>query len=105
MPPEYSNYPKIPEITKAINASELSSVKLKEGEVGQIMDLLCWDGRVMRVMGGQAFMTVCPLTKGEEKGNGLAESVCSCCPVFDLCEEGGPVNARTCTYFREWLEN
>jgi len=36
-------------------------------------------------------------------GNGFSESPCSRCPVFRLCEEGGPVDARSCGYFEDWL--
>jgi len=36
-------------------------------------------------------------------GNGFSETPCSRCPVFRLCEEGGPVDARSCGYFDEWL--
>lgn len=38
-------------------------------------------------------------------GNGFSEAPCSRCPVFRLCEEGGPVDARSCEYFSQWLEN
>lgn len=38
-------------------------------------------------------------------GNGFSEAPCSRCPVFKLCEEGGPVDARSCEYFGQWLEN
>ena len=106
MPPGFSGYPKIPEITKAINDSGLSSVIMKEADVSQLMDLLCWDGRVTRVIGGQAFKSVRPTGRNEDGvyTSSLAELPCGRCPVFDLCEEGGPVNARNCVYFREWLE-
>ncbi len=36
-------------------------------------------------------------------GNGWSEAPCSRCPVFRLCEEGGPVDARNCGYFEQWL--
>ena len=36
-------------------------------------------------------------------GNGLVEAPCGRCPVFDLCEEGGPVNPSNCVYFQRWL--
>ena len=41
---------------------------------------------------------------GDSAGNGLTESPCGRCPVADIYEEGGPVNARNCEYFQEWLE-
>jgi DNA-directed RNA polymerase III subunit RPC6 len=36
---------------------------------------------------------------------GASEVPCMRCPVFDICGEGGPVNAVTCKYFAEWYDN
>lgn len=36
-------------------------------------------------------------------GNGFSETPCSKCPVFRLCDEGGPVSASNCAYFSDWL--
>ncbi|MCJ1476218.1 34-kDa subunit of RNA polymerase III (C) [Lambiella insularis] len=105
MPAGYIGYPTVPEITKAINESGISGVVMKEAEMRQVMDVLCWDGRLMKVMDGKAYKTVRSDLKANtlRAENGLTESPCGRCPVFDLCEETGPVNARTCTYFQEWL--
>ena len=105
MPPGYTGYPTIPEITKAVNESKLSGVVMKEAEMQQLMDILCWDGRIMKVMSGKGYKAIRLTSKEDEHeiANGLMESPCGRCPVFDLCEEGGPVNARSCTYFQEWL--
>ncbi|KAK3329928.1 DNA-directed RNA polymerase III-like protein [Apodospora peruviana] len=35
--------------------------------------------------------------------NGLTEAPCGRCPVFELCEEGGPVSPSNCVYFLQWL--
>jgi DNA-directed RNA polymerase III subunit RPC6 len=35
--------------------------------------------------------------------NGLMEAPCGRCPVFELCEEGGPVSPSNCVYFSRWL--
>ncbi|KAK2069181.1 hypothetical protein P8C59_003785 [Phyllachora maydis] len=35
--------------------------------------------------------------------NGLTEAPCGRCPVFELCEVGGPVNPFNCVYFERWL--
>jgi DNA-directed RNA polymerase III subunit RPC6 len=35
---------------------------------------------------------------------GITEVPCLRCPVFDFCEEGGPVNATTCVYFDDWFQ-
>lgn len=41
----------------------------------------------------------------EELGpGGTSEVPCMSCPVFEICEDGGPVNVRTCTYFDEWYQ-
>ena len=105
MPPGYIGYPTISEITKAVNDSELSAVVMKEAEMRQLMNILCWDGKLMKVMGGRGYKAVRQgmAGDGENIGNGLTEAPCGRCPVFDLCEESGPVNARTCTYFQDWL--
>ena len=105
-PAGYNGYPILAEITRAINASELSGVVMKESEVGQLLDILCWDGRLEKVRNGKSYRAV-RLVVGEEGvvlENGLTESPCGRCPVFDICEEDGPVNARTCEYFQDWLQ-
>ena len=104
MPPGYNGYPTIPEITKAVNESKVSGVIMKEADLRQLMDILCWDGKIVKVMDGKGYKAVHPQIKDDRDiENGLTESPCGRCPVFDLCEEGGPVNARTCTYFQDWL--
>ena len=103
MPPGYTGYPTIPEITKAINASGLTTgVVMKEAEMRQVMDVLCWDGRLEKIGTGRGYKSIRQVDENYE--NGLTEAPCGRCPVFDICEEGGPVNARTCGYFQEWLE-
>ena len=106
MPPGYMGYPTIPEMTKAINASGLSGVVMKEAEMRQLLDVLCWDGRVEKILYGRGYKAVRQVGGDDGDGfeNGLTEAPCGRCPVFDLCEEGGPVNARTCEYFQKWLE-
>ena len=103
MPPGFTGYPTIPEVTKAINASGLTTgVVMKEAEMRQLMDVLRWDGRLEKMGNGKGYKSVRQV--GKEPPNGLTEAPCGRCPVFEICEEGGPVNARTCEYFQEWLE-
>jgi DNA-directed RNA polymerase III subunit RPC6 len=106
MPPGYTGYPTVPEITRAINQSGISGVVMKEAEMRQLLETLCWDGRLMKVMDGKGYKTVHrPKTHdADASANGLTEAPCGRCPVFDLCEENGPVNAGSCTYFQEWLK-
>ena len=118
MPPGFKSYPTIPEITRALNDSAYFSVTMKEAEVRQLMDLLCWDARVMKI--GNGFRTARTVRRSSNAGesltaegrdgevrkeNALTEAPCGRCPVFDLCEEGGPVNAGNCTYFQDWLND
>ena len=100
MPPGYKGYPTITEITKAINESKLTDVVMKNAEMQQLVDILCWDGRLERINGGRAYRAVRVV---DEEKNGLTEAPCGKCPVFDFCQDDGPVNARTCQYFQDWL--
>ncbi|KAJ7179336.1 RNA polymerase Rpc34 subunit-domain-containing protein [Mycena filopes] len=34
---------------------------------------------------------------------GWSEAPCSRCPSFEFCKEGGPVNAKECVYYEDWL--
>lgn len=106
LPPGYKGYPTVPEITKELNASGISGVMMREAEMQTLLDVLCYDGRLMRVMDGDGYKTVrhSMAEEGAAVGNGLTEAPCGRCPVFNLCEEGGPVNARNCEYLQTWLE-
>lgn len=101
MPPGFRKYPTIAEITRAINASDLSGVEMKISEMQQLVDVLCWDRRLEKLEGGKAYRATRSIAN---EVNGLTEAPCGRCPVFDFCEEGGPVNARTCEYFQDWLQ-
>ena len=105
MPPGYTGYPTLSDVTRELNQANIAKEKLKEAEVSQILDLLCWDERIEKVLDGRAYRGVLPaLTGGEDESrSALSEAPCGRCPVFDFCDESGPVNARTCTYFRDWL--
>lgn len=35
---------------------------------------------------------------------GWSEAPCGRCPVFDFCQEGGPVGPSGCEYYGEWLK-
>ena len=121
MPPGYTGFPTTAEITRASNASGLSTVHLREAEMGQLLDLLRWDGKLARAWTG-GWRTATPASaqarfkkeddrddaddadgSGDE-GSGLAWAPCGRCPVFGLCREGGPVSAQTCPYFQDWLK-
>ena len=103
----YDGYPTLSEITGAINQSGLSGVTLKESEMTRLLNILRWDGRIEEVPNRKKTFRATRSVSGEagvSLENGLTESPCGRCPVFDLCEEDGPVNSRTCVYFQEWLQ-
>lgn len=105
MPSGYQGYPTVPEITRDVNASGLSGVIMKEAEMGQLLDVLAWDGKVEQVPGSKGYRAVRQVASWADNNvqNGFAEAPCGRCPVFEICEDGGPVNAKTCAYFEDWL--
>ncbi|KAL8951762.1 MAG: hypothetical protein Q9222_002283 [Ikaeria aurantiellina] len=123
-PPGYTGYPTVAEITRAVNTSQVSQVMMKEAEMKQLLDILVWDGRIEKMQFGDGYKAIRQaalavmsgrreqdndvLTEGgerrEEGGSALTEAPCGRCPVMALCEEDGPVSARTCEYFAEWLK-
>ena len=105
MPPGYTGYPTLSEITRAINSSTLTEILMKESEMLQLLNILIWDAKVEKVPNIQGYRAIrrAPVTGSTGFENGLTEAPCGRCPVFDICEEGGPVNAATCEYFEDWL--
>lgn len=108
MPPGYKGYPTVPEITRAVNASEISVTILKASEMQQLIDILCWDGRLekLKIKGTHGYRATRHAEGLDRTGseNGLTEAPCGRCPAFEICEDDGPVNARTCVYFQDWLK-
>lgn len=125
-PPSYMGYPTVTDITKAINGSGLTPVSMGEADISKLLEMLCFDGRLISLNGGAAYKSVkkpdqislqreLGLRTSDSQGdtgvendtsldsNGLTEVPCGRCPVFSLCEEGGPVNAQNCEYFDEWM--
>lgn len=105
-PSGYNGYPTLAEVTRAVNDSKISGIVMKESEMKQLLNNLCWDGRLEKVRDGKAYRAVRSVPGLEDVSveNGLTESPCGRCPVFDICEDDGPVNARSCEYFQDWLQ-
>jgi DNA-directed RNA polymerase III subunit RPC6 len=101
MPPGYLGYPTLSDMTQFFNESKLSHIKLKEDEMSQLLDILRWEGKIEKVRGGTAFKSVHP--EMSRSGDAFTEAPCGRCPVADLCDDEGPVNANTCEYFESWL--
>lgn len=133
LPAGYNAYPTTRQMAEFIsNANITANTTLTVADVQQLVDVLVYDGLVepIRIGRVQGYRTVrpsvvdpTPMTalmrdhQGDEdllelqvgdmgappRANGLTEAPCGQCPVFDLCEEGGPVNPGNCVYFERWL--
>ncbi|KAH6853981.1 RNA polymerase Rpc34 [Chaetomium sp. MPI-CAGE-AT-0009] len=132
MPAGYKHYPTVAEIAKFIHDTGITNnTTLGESDIQQLVDVLSYDGliekvRVGRRRGYRVARAVkqdtvpfhkrqkereagigldLPLVPGAEPiGSGLTEAPCGRCPVFELCEEGGPVSPSNCVYFLQWLD-
>ncbi|PNS13942.1 hypothetical protein CAC42_1433 [Sphaceloma murrayae] len=119
-PPGYLQYPTAEEIFKMLSESGFIRNQIRLEDIKGFLDMLVMDERIERV--GAGFRTVRGIRGGtkmmqtglqdglvsqddqELEENGLTQTPCGRCPVFDLCEEGGPVNATNCEYFDTWLK-
>jgi DNA-directed RNA polymerase III subunit RPC6 len=132
MPAGYKHYPTVAEIAKFIHDTGITNnTTLGEADIQQLVDVLTYDGLIEMVRVGRrrgyrvaraAKQDTVPFHKRQKEreagvgldlplvpgaeplGNGLTEAPCGRCPVFELCEEGGPVSPSNCVYFLQWLE-
>ena len=102
-PAKYTGYPSLSQITQWVKNTDLTEVDLGEHDIRALLDVLVYDGKIERVLGGTAYRSLRG-AKEVESVNGLTEAPCGRCPVFSLCEEGGPVSASNCVYWKEWLD-
>ncbi|KAG5646417.1 hypothetical protein DXG03_003467 [Asterophora parasitica] len=58
-----------------------------------------WDEYDTSSGGGFVYRAI----KQERLVFGAEEAPCSQCPSFEFCKDGGPVNARDCVYYGDWL--
>ncbi|KAI1334624.1 DNA-directed RNA polymerase III subunit RPC6 [Xylariaceae sp. FL0016] len=119
LPAGYARYPTTDDITAAIQAAGISKGKpLTSANVQELIKLMILDGRIEEIkIGSQVAYRAVRISKHtpslepkpisqqfwESPTNGLTTVPCGRCPVFDLCEEGGPVWAGGCEYFDQWL--
>jgi DNA-directed RNA polymerase III subunit RPC6 len=107
MPAGYQGYPTLNELTAYIENSAFTQQTLTAGEIQQLLDILCYDDKIERLVSGAEGFAYRALRKSlmdeDDVGSLLTEAPCGRCPVFDLCEEGGPVGPSNCEYFNDWL--
>jgi len=119
LPASYNLYPTLDQCTYYIENLKFFHQTLTRSEIQQLLDVMTFDNKIEKVFGEvdtgykakrQTLITeldenVGMMPPGDGGGGGvLAEVPCGRCPVFELCEEGGPVGPSTCVYFGEWLE-
>ncbi|KAM0256946.1 hypothetical protein ACHAQJ_004647 [Trichoderma viride] len=123
LPAGYMAYPTVRDIARLLSSSGITNnTILSEGDVKKLVDVLVWDNLIEPIkVAGKVGYRVSRIAKqsveswaGREDPSGrdggpelyispLAEAPCGRCPVFDLCEEGGPVGPSNCEYFKRWL--
>jgi len=112
MPAGYAGYPDLQELTLHIENASYTDQTLSEAEVKQILDLLMFDDKIEAIPAGSTrdgqdrFVYKAlrhSLVDEADRGTLANEVPCGRCPVFALCEEGGPVAPSNCEYFTEWL--
>jgi DNA-directed RNA polymerase III subunit RPC6 len=93
--------------TLFVENSNVFSQILTANDIQTLLDIMCYDDRIERVLAGSEGFVYKSLRKSlldeDERTSVLTEAPCGRCPVFDLCEEGGPVGPSNCEYFTEWL--
>ncbi|UNI23323.1 34-kDa subunit of RNA polymerase III (C), variant 2 [Purpureocillium takamizusanense] len=123
LPAGYTGYPTVRDIARLLSSSGITNnTILSEDDVKKLVDVLVWDNLVEPVkVAGKLGYRVARVAKqsteswaGREDPTGrdggpepyvspFTEAPCGRCPVFELCEEGGPVSASNCEYFKRWL--
>ncbi|KAH8596725.1 RNA polymerase Rpc34 [Bisporella sp. PMI_857] len=110
MPAGYQEYPDLQELTEELlKAGLVKDVVVEAKDLKEVLDNMVLDDVIETVRlsnGGEGYKTarqsLRPITRGPF--NILTEAPCGRCPVFDFCEEGGPVGPSNCQYFQEWLK-
>jgi len=107
MPAGYQGYPTVDEITEFVEASPATKTVLTAEDIEHLLKIMCYDNLIEKVFSGPnnvGYKTVKKsLMHEDDTHNVLTEAPCGRCPVFDLCEEGGPVGPSNCEYFSDWL--
>ena len=119
-PAGYDGYPSLTDLTKYINEAKVIDTVLPTSAVDQVLRVLVYDDKLIKmkrqgkdnegeivVYKARRTPDVVLETQGAPdslEGNGMTEIPCGRCPVFDLCEEGGPVSASNCEYWDKWIQ-
>ncbi|KZZ89622.1 DNA-directed RNA polymerase III subunit RPC6 [Moelleriella libera RCEF 2490] len=123
LPAGFTGYLTVRDIARLLSNSGITNnTILTESDVKKLVDVLVWDNLIEPIkIAGKVGYRVSRVAKqsteswaGREDPTGrdggpepyispYTEAPCGKCPVFDLCEEGGPVGPSNCEYFKRWL--
>ncbi|KFA64486.1 hypothetical protein S40285_01076 [Stachybotrys chlorohalonatus IBT 40285] len=120
LPAGYTGYPTVREIARFLVTSGVTQgTTLSEQDVKNLVDVLVWDNLIEPIkVGSKLGYRVSRIAKqtndnwagSEDPAAGpktavsaYTEAPCGRCPVFEICEEGGPVGPSNCVYFTKWL--
>ncbi|PHH67336.1 hypothetical protein CDD81_101 [Ophiocordyceps australis] len=119
LPAGYVLYPSVRDIARLLSTSGITNnTVLSEQDVKKLVDVLVWDKLVepVKVAGRLGYRVTRVARQSphswsdrddaaqpEFQISPYTEAPCGRCPVFDLCEEGGPVSPSNCVYFKRWL--
>lgn len=120
LPAGYTRYPTVRDVARFLSASGITNTTILAVEdVQKLIDVLVWDRLVdpIRIAGRMGYRVSRIVKQNTESWAGregleggpepyvspYTEAPCGRCPVFDLCEEGGPVGPNNCVYFTQWL--
>ncbi|TAQ87472.1 hypothetical protein B7494_g4205 [Chlorociboria aeruginascens] len=108
MPPGYQKYPTCDDLTVIVYEMGYFTTVLTASDIKQALDLLVYDDKITKVKTtkGIGYKAIRKSFREASEGfpnSALTDGPCGRCPVFDLCEEGGPVAPSNCEYFNEWL--
>ncbi|CAG8972910.1 hypothetical protein HYALB_00001330 [Hymenoscyphus albidus] len=110
MPANFDGYPSVERITQYVyQLGVTKDTVLEKKEIKQVLDIMILDGDVEQVVSGTkiGYKATRKALRKEERidvASVYNEAPCGRCPVFDVCEEGGPVAPSSCQYLQEWLE-
>lgn len=125
LPAGYTAYPTVRDVARFLSMSGITNnTILSEHDVQKLVDVLVWDSLIEPVrMAGKVGYRVARIAKqstnnwaaqedptgrdGEPESHisAFTELPCGRCPVFELCEDGGPVGPSNCEYFQRWLRD
>ncbi|KAG9258211.1 RNA polymerase Rpc34 subunit [Emericellopsis atlantica] len=121
LPAGFTGYPTVKDIARLLSSSGITNnTILTEMDVKKLVDVLVWDNLIEPIrVGGKTGYRVSRVAKqstqgwaGREDGvdgnpepyiSPYTEAPCGRCPVFELCEDGGPVGPSNCEYYAKWL--